>query len=215
MLTPNIEDSNKLRKTSAHWLIAGHPSSNPRLVAQRFSGEVTGLELPEGGRDWDGYLIGIDAVALVVSAKTGISKEMISFWSYIAERNYPRLIIVNGLEFSETDFDDIVLIANRVLEQVSTPFLVLHDELGEPNGLISLYDLQVHDYSNNHLKKYSADEELTALVSEFKSEYEDQFSEFEEDGFAAGMFVPALPIGTERKFGLEEIQLYLDKITKH
>lgn len=215
MLSPNIEDSSKPKKTSAHWLIAGHPSSNPRLVAQRFNGDVSSLDLPEGDHDWDGYLIGIDAVALVVSAKTGISKEMISFWTFIAERNYPRLIIVNGLELSETDFDDIVLIANRVLEQVSTPFLVLHDELGEPNGLISLNDLQVHDYSNNQLIKYHADEELTALVSEFKTEYEDQFSDFEEDGFAAGMFVPALPIGTERKFGLQEIQLYLDKITKH
>jgi translation elongation factor EF-G len=88
----------------------------------------------------------LDAFALIVNAKTGVSPAMIDLWAHIAERQIPRLVIVNGLELSEIDFDDIVLILNRVLENVITPYLVLHDELGEPTGLISLADGIIHDY---------------------------------------------------------------------
>ena len=65
---------------------------------------------------------GVSAILLLVSAKSGISKWMIELWNYAMERQFPRLVIVNKLSMSETDFDDIALIVNRVLEQGLTPY---------------------------------------------------------------------------------------------
>jgi len=157
-------------------------------------------------------LNGISAVALVISAQSGVSKSMIDFWSFVSERQYPRLIIVIGLEFSESDFDDIVLIANRVLEQVTTPFLVLHDELGEPSGLISLTDLTVFDYSQKPMTQYRADDELQTLVNEFKSEFEEQIQGFGNEGFIGGLEVPAIPLVVNKEIGLAQIKKYLDLV---
>jgi hypothetical protein len=139
---------------------------------------------------------------------------MIDFWQYLAERQFPRLIIVNGLELSETDFDDIVLIANRVLEQTITPYLVLHDELGEPSGLISLINLEVIDYSASIPMKYAADSELISLVSEFQSEYLEQVEELQDSGFESGLLVPAIPLVLSRGIGVSEIQNYLDRVNR-
>lgn len=211
MPSPNIE---KLHSTNhaSRWLFAGHSSSNPEVVSALFQGQIKAVVLLPETQSWERITEGVDAIALLINAKSGVSKEMIDFWGYISERGFPRLVIVNGLEFSEIDFDDIVLIANRVLEQVATPYLVLHDELGEPSGLICLSDLQVHDYSGGALSKYLADDELVALVSDFKDEFEEQYSEFEDSGFVSGLFVPALPLGTHRPFGINEIQSYLNQI---
>jgi hypothetical protein len=135
---------------------------------------------------------------------------MIDFWSFVSERQYPRMIMVMGLELSESDFDDIVMIANRVLEQVTTPFLVLHDEMGEPSGLISLADLTVYDYSQRPMQHYPADMELQSLVSEFKGEYDAQMQEFENDGFISGLEVPAIPIVVGKGIGVEQVKKYLE-----
>lgn len=211
MLGPNIEGVSPQLPT-AHWLFAGHASASPEKVTKRFTGRLSAVDLSDDETDFSTILSGIDAAALVVSAKTGISKGMIAFWEYISERQFPRMVIVNGLEMSETDFDDIVMIANRVLEEVATPFLVLHDELGEPSGLIELSSLTVYDYSGNLLTQYPADEELVSLVAEFKAEVEEKFIEFGDSGFSEGLLVPALPLGEQRNFGVNEIQNYLNSI---
>ena len=185
------------------------------LGPPRDTGTITASILSDSDNDFEAVMRDIDAVALLINAKTGVSKSMIDFWQYLSERQFPRLVIVNGLELSESDFDDMVLIANRVLEQVSTPYLVLHDEAGEPSGLISLSDLTVHDYSHSEMKSYPADEELKSLVADFKVEFDEQFEEFGATGLSEGLFVPALPLGTSRNFGVKEIQGYLNSVTKH
>ena len=214
MQSTNIEPGSAAG-TSPSWLIAGHESANPAKVALKFSGTITASVLSDSDNDFEAMLSAVDAVALLINAKTGVSKSMIDFWQYLSERQFPRLVIVNGLELSESDFDDMVLIANRVLEQVSTPYLVLHDEVGEPSGLISLSDLTVHDYSHSEMKSYPADEELKSLVADFKVEFDEQFEEFGATGLSEGLFVPALPLGTSRNFGVKEIQGYLNSVTKH
>ena len=139
---------------------------------------------------------------------------MTSTWNYIAERQVPRIVIVNGLEMNEIDFDDIVLIANRVLEPVITPYLVLHDEVGEPVGLISLTDYKVRDYSTKEVNIYDADDELQSLVTDFKKELEESTIEFDIDAFQAGLIVPALPLVSSRQIGVEEFRSYLTLVTK-
>jgi len=141
-----------------------------------------------------------------------MSKGMIDLWNYAMDRQFPRMVIVNKLSMSETDFDDIVLIVNRVLEQGVTPYLVLHDEVGEPTGLISLESKEVHDYSATTPNRYMADSELQILVEEFASEYADQLSAFESDSFAHGLLVPILPVMESKLIGIAEIKQYLAQI---
>jgi len=213
---PNIDamQSREIPTSEARWLIAGHPSANPDDVAALFQGNYQSYEITTTDHQLEHVLIGIDACALVVNAKTGVSPAMIEFWNHISERQFPRLLIVNGLELSEIDFDDIVMIANRVLEPVVTPFLVLHDELGEPIGLISLATNQVHDYSAMTIKEYPADDELLNLITDFRTEYLEQIEGLDEDSFRAGLLVPAIPLVQFRGIGRSELNYYFEQITK-
>jgi CO dehydrogenase/acetyl-CoA synthase alpha subunit len=195
-------------------LLAGHSSSHPEEVAQALHiAESRIIELDQKV-DISVDVSQTDLFILVISAKTGVSSEMTSAWNYVAERQVPRMVIVNGLEMSEIDFDDIVLIANRVLEPVITPYLVLHDEVGEPVGLISLTDNTIRDYSTSRVNIYDADAELQSLVTDFKKELEESTIEFDSDAFHAGLIVPALPLVSSRQIGVTEFQNYLALVTK-
>jgi len=195
-------------------LLAGHSSSHPEEVAQALHIAKSRIVELDKKVDISGDVSQADLFILVISAKTGVSSEMTSTWHYVAERQVPRIVIVNGLEMSEIDFDDIVLIANRVLEPVITPYLVLHDEVGEPVGLISLTDYKVRDYSTKEVNIYDADDELQSLVTDFKKELEESTIEFDSDAFQAGLIVPALPLVSSRHIGVAEFQSYLTLVTK-
>ncbi|MFM8384837.1 MAG: hypothetical protein ACKN96_07685, partial [Actinomycetota bacterium] len=140
-------------------LLAHHPDVKPAptLTALKAKVEVVALPIPRSKLE---SLESVDLFALLVDAGSGISKEMIDLWNHFQDRQFPRAMIVQGIEFSESDFDDIVLIGNRVLEQFATPYLVLHDDLGQPTALISLEDNLVHDYSGAEKNRFSADNEL-------------------------------------------------------
>ena len=196
------------------WIIAGHPSSQPETVALELDLGISQVMSIASSADLPEDFENLDACALVISAKSGVSPEMIQFWSSIAERQIPRMVIINGLEFSEIDFDDIVLIANRVLENVITPFLVLHDELGEPTGLISLADGMVHDYSNGQLSTYAADEDLESLVAEFREELKLATTEFDETAYSQGLLVPAVPYVPSKQIGRSEIRKLANLLTR-
>ena len=195
-------------------VLVGHPSSQPRDVAEKL--QLSSAQVVElaGPVDIDTEISQSDLFVLVISAKTGVSAEMTSTWNIASEKQVPRIVIVNGLEMNETDFDDIVLIANRILESVITPHLVLHDEVGEPVGLISLSDNQVRDYSSGVANIYPADSELQSLVADFKEELEESTIEFDSSAFQAGLIVPALPFVASRNIGVDEFQAYLELVTK-
>lgn len=57
------------------------------------------------------------------------------------------MIVVTELDGNSSDFDDAVMLATRVFDQVATPYLVLHDEDGSPRALISLSNMVITDYS--------------------------------------------------------------------
>lgn len=202
------------RPNQPRWMLAGHPTSQPDVVADELKlGDVLVLSIIETA-DLPVNFEDLDAFALVVNAKTGISSEMIELWSRVAERQVPRIVIVNGLELSEIDFDDIVLIVNRVLENVITPYLVLHDELGEPTGLISLSDSIVHDYSSATYSEYTADEELISLIKEFKEELDSATTEFDDSAYSQGLLVPAIPLIAQKKIGKAEIMKFAELLTR-
>jgi hypothetical protein len=172
---PNISPE---KSSAMQILLAADASAEPEALAPLLSSDIkvviidpkeTSVETAQKISE------GASAIALLVSAKSGISKGMIDLWNYAMDRQFPRMVIVNKLSMSETDFDDIVLIVNRVLEQGVTPYLVLHDEVGEPTGLISLESKEVHDYSATTPNRYMQISyqllNLTLLLTDFWFQY--------------------------------------------
>ena len=192
-------------------LIAFHEDTQPQSSLLNCHADITLFPITKSTQRPDKEF---DLFALLVDARTGISSEMIELWQHYQERQFPRLMIVQGIEFSESDFDDIVLIGNRVLEQFATPYLVLHDDLGMPTALISLEDNLVHDYSGTTVNRFSADNELIDLISDFQDEYLQLYKELGEDGFFQGIFAIALPIGNSKPFGINEINSIIDSLAR-
>ena len=195
-------------------LLAHHENTEPVHSLQDLRAVVKKLPISEKLEDLSRQSGETQIFALLVDARSGISKAMISAWQYFQERQFPRVMIVQGIEFSESDFDDIVLIGNRVLEQFATPYLVLHDDLGVPTALISLEDNLVHDYSGKELNKSSADMDLVDLVSDFQDEYLQIYKEMGDDGFFQGIFAIAIPIGSTKPFGIAELNSIIESLAK-
>ena len=190
-------------------------SISPHLQsAQGIRGAVALLALDKNSKATEDLATDFETFLMLVDARTGISPAMVEVWQSYAERQFPRLLLVQGLEFAESDFDDIVLIGNRVLEQFATPFLVLHDDLGQPTALISLEDNLVHDYSGAQARRYSAESELVDLVADFQEEYLQLYSDLGEDGFQQGIFAIALPVGIDKAFGIAELNSILEVLAK-
>ena len=196
------------------WILAGHSSSQPRELLDDLELSQAEVIVEESSEFAEIDFNVCDAFMLVINAKTGVSGAMIELWNRVSDRQIPRMILVNGLELSEIDFDDIVLIINRVLENVVTPYLVLHDEVGEPSGLISIADGIVHDYSGTEEINYKADDELLNLVTEFREELMLALSEMDESAYQQGIVVPAFPYIRAKKIGLREIQDFARVLTK-
>jgi hypothetical protein len=190
-------------------------SISPHLQStQGIRGALALLSLDKNSKVTGDLATDFEIFLMLVDARTGISPAMVEVWQSYAERQFPRLLLVQGLEFAESDFDDIVLIGNRVLEQFATPFLVLHDDLGQPTALISLEDNLVHDYSGAQARRYSAESELVDIVADFQEEYLQLYSDLGEDGFQQGIFAIALPVGIERAFGIAELNSILEVLAK-
>ena len=181
--------------------IYGHESADPQQVAHFFGGTFTEVIESES-----------ELAIFVVDPAAGISPETISLWQGLDDFQIPRMVVVNGLEGQELDFEDAVMVANRVFDQLVTPYLVLHDDSGEAAALIRLQDLQIIDYSKNPPQIRASDPEHEELVREFREEYFDQTSEMDEGAFAAGILFPAIPINLIKGIGVDVVQSYIDSL---
>ena len=181
--------------------VFGHPSARPEQIAAEFGGIVGAGEPSE-----------CDLAIFVINPASGISPESIEQWEGLNDSMVPRLIAVTGLENPEADFDDAVLIANRVLDLTVTPYLVLHDEAGLACALISLEDLKVHDYTTSSPKISESEPEHKTLVEEFRNEYLAALDVMGEDGFAAGLMFPAIPVWIEKGIGVDIVKNYIQQL---
>jgi hypothetical protein len=183
--------------------VFGHQSAHPEEVAHEFGGLTAQDPAAE-----------CDLAIFAINPSHGIDTETIAQWEALNDSMVPRLIVVTGLENSEADFDDAVLLANRVFDQTVTPYLVLHDELGVPCALISLKDLQIIDYATTPATIRSSDPEHQQLVSEFRNEFLTQMELMGEDGFAAGLVFPAVPIWLDRHIGTDIVKIYISQLER-
>lgn len=183
--------------------VYGHPSAQPESVADLF------------GATYNTDADGSEEVAIfVINPNTGVDEKTVSNWAALDEFQTPRLIVVTNIESGEADFDDAVLLANRLFDQVVTPYLVLHDDSGAPCALISLATEEITDYSTNSSTVIPSDPEHKTLVSEFVDEYKSHMAIMGDGSFAAGLLFPAIPMWIEKNIGIDIVKQYLTEINR-
>jgi translation elongation factor EF-G len=175
--------------------VYGHLSADPAQVATVFNAQFSQVAVAES-----------DLAIFAIDPSAGIDQVTIDLWQSLDEFQVPRLVVVTHLEKLELDFDDAVMIATRVFDQMITPYLVLHDDAGLPAALISLSDLQIIDYSTNPKSIKSSDEEHQTLVQEFRDEYLELLADSGENAFEAGLLFPAIPLWIERGIGVDIVE---------
>ena len=183
--------------------VYGHSSANPESVATLFGGKQV---LEADGSE--------DVAIFVINPNSGVDEQTIANWGALDDFQTPRLIVVTELESGEADFDDAVLLANRLFDQVVTPYLVLHDDLGAPCALISLETQEIIDYSEGLEKTIPSDPEHKTLDSEFVEEYASHLAVMGEGAFAAGLLFPAIPLIINKRIGVEIVKKYLSEINR-
>lgn len=181
--------------------VFGHPSAHPDEIANEFAG-VMNPPIPSE----------CDLAIFVINPATGIDPESIAQWESLNDSMVPRLVVVTGLDNPEADFDDAVLLANRVFDMTVTPYLVLHDDSGIACALISLEDMKIYDYSTLPPKILPSEPEHQTLVQEFRAEYLAALDVMGKDGFAAGLMFPAIPVWIEKGIGVDIVEEYIRQL---
>ena len=187
--------------TTAMIHVYGHASAEPEIVAETFGALYTQEVHSQS-----------DLAIFAINPSAGVDQETIALWAELDEFQIPRLVVVTHLEKQEADFDDAVMIANRVFSPMATPFLVLHEEAGLPIALISLSDLTIIDYSTTPPTTGMCEPEHETLVQEFRDEYIELVQASGEDAFAAGLLFPAIPLWIEKGIGVDIVRRYIDQI---
>ena len=153
------------------------------------------------------------ADALLFQASTkGISESDASLWRKARDLYIPSIVLITEFNDSDIDFDDMALIAGRILDPVITPYLVLHDDAGQPVALIELETLRIFDFSSGLRELKNADPEHKELVSEFASEFAARVEEFGPTGFADALLFPAIPYDSKLGMGKIETLEYLNQL---
>lgn len=181
--------------------VYGHESADPAAVAGAFGGHLTSVAEAHN-----------DCAIFVINPSMGIDQATIDIWQSLDEYQVPRIVVVTHLENQDADFDDAVMLANRVFDHMATPYLVLHDEAGLPCALISLATMRVIDYTTLPPRDIACEPEHETLVQEFRDEYLELTSSLGEGAFAAGLLFPAIPLWIEKGIGVGIVENYLNQI---
>ena len=179
--------------------IYGHVSAQPQAIANLFGAEVSDAAVAES-----------DLAIFVINPAAGIDQSTIDLWQSLSDYQLPRLVIVNELEGSDSDFEDAIMLGNRVFDQLATPFLVLHGDKGEPIALINLENLEIRDYTSSPPSVRASDVEHQELVADFRAEYLAEIENAGEGAFAAGLLFPAIPIVISNGLGIDVVKSYID-----
>ena len=179
--------------------IYGHVSAQPQAIANLLGAEVSDIAIAES-----------DLAIFVINPAAGIDQPTIDLWHSLSDFQLPRMVIVNELEGSDSDFEDAIMLGNRVLDQLATPFLVLHGDAGEPIALINLETQELRDYSTTPPSVRNSEPEHQELVADFREEYLAEIENAGNDAFAAGLLFPAIPVVISNGLGIDIVKSYLD-----
>jgi hypothetical protein len=194
--------------TSAPVRIAlfGHVSATPAALTKALGEQ--GVVVEAAGED----IAHVDCAIFAVNPSAGIDAETIAAWESFNDYLTPRIMVALALPGADLDFDDAVLLANRVFDQMATPYLVLHGDDGTPAALISLQDLTIRNYLHGVAVVSESEAEHKELVSEFAAEYRELVDSAGEDAFSAGLLFPAIPVNLENGIGIDVLISYLSEL---
>ena len=181
--------------------IYGHVSARPQAIANLFCAQLATEIVAES-----------DLAIFAINPAAGIDQKTIDQWQALTDFQLPRLVVVNELDGSDADFEDAIMLANRVFDQLVTPYLVLHSETGNPIALISLTDLQIIDYSTEPATTSPSEAEHQELVAEFREEYLEEIAAAGENAFAAGLLFPAIPIVISNGLGIDVVKSFIAQL---
>lgn len=150
-----------------------------------------------------------DLALFIVSAVDGIVRTDNDLWAVARELYIPSIVVINDLSGTgEIDFEDMSAIAAKMLDPVVTPYLVLHEDSGEPAALIELSTLKIRDYTTGECVVGESDAEHKELVAEFVEEYVAAVEDAGDGAFENGMIFPAIPFIPKKNIGITEIKNY-------
>jgi hypothetical protein len=189
-------------ETGNIWRLYGHPSAATASLSNALGAPVSEVVDSE-----------IAAAIFAINASSGVDQKTVDIWHQFDELLLPRILVITGFNEGLQDFDDAVVLAKRLLDDVATPVLVLHDDDGNPCALIDLDTLKINNYRTGEIT--DADPEHLELVADFREEYLAQKEAAGEDGFISGIFFPAIPIllnDPEFNLGVDIVKKYLSKL---
>lgn len=189
-------------ETGNIWRLYGHPSAATASLSNALGAPVSEVVDSE-----------IAAAIFAINASSGVDQKTVDLWHQFDELLLPRILVITGFNEGLQDFDDAVVLAKRLLDDVATPVLVLHDDDGSPCALIDLDTLKINNYRNGEIT--DADPEHLELVADFREEYLAQKEAAGEDGFISGIFFPAIPVllnDPEFNLGVDIVKKYLSKL---
>jgi len=184
----------------------GHVSATPAALAKALADR--GIDVAVQTED----PAHIDCAIFAINPSAGIDPETIALWESFNDYLTPRIMVALALPGADLDFDDAVLLANRVFDQMVTPYLVLHGDDGTPAALISLDDLSVRNYIQGIAVISQSEPEHRELVADFQSEYLEIVEASGEDAFSAGLLFPAIPVNVDNGIGLDVLSEYLNQL---
>ena len=185
-----------------NWRLYGHASAATSALSQALGAKVSNQVEPE-----------ITAAIFAINASSGVDQSTVDLWHEFDEFLMPRILVITGFNEGLQDFDDAVVLAKRLLDDVATPVLVLHDDDGSPCALIDLETMQINNYRTGLITE--AEPEHLELVSEFRDEYLAQLEAAGSNGFQSGIFFPAIPVllnDPEFNLGVDIVRRYLNSL---
>jgi elongation factor G len=171
-----------------------------------------------------------DAALFVVSAADGVDGSTQLLWEECAAVGLPRAVVVTKLDSARADFDEMVLICQRVFgDGVAPLYLPLLDDEEQVAGVIGLLSQRIYDYSSGERQSVEPDPEhleliepaRNALIEGIIAESEDETlmdrylggEEIDvkvliddlETAVSRGHFYPVLPVSAVTGVGMAEL----------
>lgn len=194
--------------TSAPVRIAlyGHVSATPAALSKVLGDRGLDISTQEGDPAQ------VDCAIFAINPSAGIDAQTIALWESFNDYLTPRIMVALALPGADLDFDDAVMLANRVFDQMVTPYLVLHGDDGTPAALISLEDLTVRNYIQGIAVISDSEPEHRELVADFQTEYHEIIEACGDDAFTAGLLFPAIPVNIDNGIGLDVLIDYINQL---
>ena len=112
-----------------------------------------------------------DAALFVVSAVGGVDALTVQLWQECEAVGLPRAIVVTQLDRARADFDESVVLCQRLLgEGVHPLYLPLHGEADEVAGLMGLISQRVHDWSTGDRVERDPDPQHLPLIENARAD---------------------------------------------